>query len=115
MILFRALLAIFVVAILTYTSFTVANHGLNLLPVFFGDMWEMTWPGQFNLDFLSFLMLGGLWLAWRHHFSAAGIALGLAVFAGGMPLLASYLLLHSFRTNGDINALLLGEARVKKG
>jgi hypothetical protein len=28
-----------------------------------------------------------------------------------MPLLAAYLLVHSFRTGGDIKAMLLGEGR----
>jgi len=60
-----------------YTSVVVARHGLGLLPIFFGDMATMTWPGQFNLDFLSLLTLSGLWVAWRHRYSAAGLVLGL--------------------------------------
>ncbi len=109
--LFRAYLVAWIVGITAYTSVTISNHGLNLLPVFFGDMASMAWPGQFNLDFFSFLCLGGLWLAWRHHFSLGGIALGLFIFAGGMPFLASYLIYHSFRSGGDIKIMLLGEGR----
>jgi hypothetical protein len=109
--LFRFYLAAWIVGIIAYTSVTVANHGLDLLPVFFGDMAKMAWPGQFNLDFFSFLCLGGLWLAWRHHFSLGGIALGLFIFAGGMPFLASYLIYHSIRSGGDMKRLLLGEVR----
>lgn len=112
--LFRLYLAAIVVAIAAYTSVTIANHGLNLVPVFFGDIAKMGWPGQFNLDFLSFLMLGGLWLAWRHHFSIGGILLGLFIFAGGMPFLASYLLFHSFKSGGDVRVLLLGERRAQQ-
>ena len=37
--------------IVGYTSVTIAGHGWNLLPVFFGQMVAMGWPGQFNLDF----------------------------------------------------------------
>lgn len=114
MLLFRLFLAACIVIITAYTSVTVANHGLNLLPVFFGDMAEMAWPGQFNLDFFSFLMLGGIWLAWRNHFSALGIGLGLFIFAGGMPFLATYLLIESYRAGGDIKIVLLGEARARQ-
>lgn len=109
--LFRAYLFAWIIGITAYTSVTVAYHGLDLLPIFFGDMAKMAWPGQFNLDFLSFLCLGGLWLAWRHKFSLAGIALGLFIFAGGMPFLATYLLIHSYRCRGDVRVLLLGPER----
>ena len=72
------------IAILGYTSVTIADHGLNLLPVFFGDMAKMAWPGQFNLDFMTFLMLAGIWVSWRHQFSPAGLALGVIAVFGGM-------------------------------
>jgi hypothetical protein len=108
---FRIYLATIIIVIGIYTAIVVGNHGMYLFPIFFADIAKMEWPGQFNMDFLSFLMLGGLWLAWRHQFNAAGIALGLFIFAGGMPFLATYLLVHSYRTNGDVKALLLGEQR----
>lgn len=57
-------------------------------------MAAMTWPGQFNADFMTFLSLSGLWIAWRHHFSAGGMALG-------------------FRTQGDVKALLFGVRRAR--
>ena len=111
MTLFRVFLATCLIAIVGYTAITIANRGANLLPVFFGDMAEMAWPGQFNLDFTTFLMLAGLWVAWRHHFSASGIALGVVAVFGGMLFLSAYLLVHSFKTGGDVKALLLGETR----
>lgn len=108
---FRLFLLACLCAIAAYTAVTIAGHGMNLLPVFFGDMAEMGWPGQFNLDFLCFLVLSALWVAWRHHFSAAGLALGLVALFGGMLFLSVYLLVQSYRTQGDVRALLLGEAR----
>ena len=93
------------------TGVVVANHGLDLLPVFFGDMTKLAWPGQFNLDFTCMLALSGLWVAWRHRFGAAGVVLGLAAFFGGALFLSAYLLVESFRADGDIGALLLGRAR----
>jgi hypothetical protein len=107
----RALLVLIFLAIIIYTSVTTGLHGWNLLPVFFGDMMQMSWPGQFNLDFFTFLLLSGVWLAWRHDFSAAGLALGVVGVFGGMLFLSAYLLVASFRANGDMRVLLLGARR----
>ncbi len=112
--LFRLFLAACLLIIIGYSSVTIANHGMNLLPVFFGDMAAMAWPGQFNLDFFTFLLLSGLWVSWRHQFSPAGLGLALIAVFGGMLFLSGYLLFHSFKTNGDIKALLLGEARARQ-
>jgi hypothetical protein len=88
---------------------TIMNHGWNLLPVFFGDMKAMTWPGQFNLDFMTFLILTGVWLAWRHRFSAKGLLYGLLGLFGGMLFLAPYLLITSYQVNGDMTKLFMGD------
>lgn len=110
---FRILLAALSTAVIVYTVIVVSNHGLGLFPIFFGDIAQMAWPGQFNLDFLTFLILTGVWLAWRHEFSPAGICLGLVAPLGGMPYLAAYLFIHSYRTKGDMTALLVGESRAQ--
>lgn len=106
---FRLFLAAYLVALLSYTGVTIANHGLNLLPVFFGDIALMAWPGQFNFDFLGFLILSAVWVAWRHRFSAAGLALAVLAFFGGMAFLSAYLLIQSYRTHDNPARLLLGE------
>ncbi len=111
MTLFRLFLATCLVAIAAYTSVTIANHGWNLLPVFFADMAEMGWAGQFNLDFMTFLALSAIWVAWRHQFSAAGLGLAVLAFFGGMLFLATYLLIHLQRSRGDMKVVLLGEGR----
>lgn len=108
---FRVLWASVIVVVGVYTAFVVAEHGLGLLPVFFGDMAQMAWPGQFNLDFFCFLLFSGSWLAWRHHFSPAGLALGLGGVFLGAPYLSVYLLVQSVRVEGDVAALLLGPTR----
>ena len=108
---FRIFLLTCLIILVGYTSVTISREGWNLLPVFFGDMAAMGWPGQFNLDFFTFLLLAGLWVAWRHHFTAAGIVLGLIAVFGGMGFLSIYLLFHSYRTGGDMAALLLGPQR----
>jgi hypothetical protein len=106
MTLFRLLLATIFVVILGYTAVVVQNHGLGLLAVFFGDMAAMAWPGQFNLDFMCMLALSGLWVAWRHGFNGAGLALGLAAFFGGALFLSAYLLVESYRCGGDVEKLI---------
>lgn len=105
---FRAYLVIVLVCLTGYTLIVGSIHGWNLLPVFFSDIGKMTWPGQFNLDFMAFLSLSGLWVAWRHHFSGVGIALGVLAFFGGMMFLAPYLLWASAQPAGDVRTLLLG-------
>ncbi len=107
---FRILLAVIFVAIAGYTAIVIANHGMNLLPVFFGDMATMAWPGQFNLDFMCMLTLSGLWVAWRHEFSPGGIALGVLAFFGGAFFLSAYLLIVTARVQ-DARTLLLGPGR----
>lgn len=111
---FRGVLALLFAIVVSYTAVVITNHGLGLLPVFFGDMAEMAWPGQFNLDFMSFLTLSGIWLAWRHEFSPVGLALGILGLFGGMPMLSAYLFVASRQTDGDWAALLLGPARAKR-
>lgn len=108
---FRALLVAMWLLIAGYTSVVVARHGLGLLPIFFGDMATMTWPGQFNLDFLCMLTLSGLWVSWRHHFSAAGLVLGLLAVFGGAFFLTTYLLIVSVQANGQVRQILLGRGR----
>ena len=110
---FRVLLVAIFVTIAVYTSIVIANHGMGLLQVFFADMAEMAWPGQFNLDFMCMLMLSALWVAWRHHFSPAGLGLGVVAFFGGAPFLTAYLLINSFAVEGDVRSLLLGPSRAQ--
>jgi hypothetical protein len=111
---FRIFLSVVVTCLGVYTLGVVFKHGLNLLPIFFGDIQAMNWPGQFNFDFLTFLLLSGVWLSWRHKFSAGGIFLGIIALFGGMMFLAPYLLYASFQCRGDVRVLLLGTARARE-
>jgi hypothetical protein len=108
---FRILLIVLWATIVGYTAVVIANHGIGLLNVFFGDMAAMGWPGQFNLDFMSLLTLSGLWVAWRHRFSSAGMALGALAFFGGGLFLTTYLFIVSVQAGGDMREVLLGKAR----
>ncbi|MBL8771774.1 MAG: hypothetical protein JNK30_10365 [Phenylobacterium sp.] len=112
---FRILLAAMWVTLLVYTGMVIAEHGMGLVPIFFGDIARMAWPGQFNLDFLLFLMLAGLWTAWRNDFSPLGLALAPVALFGGAGFMLPYLLLLTVQTGGDMRAVLLGRRRAAAG
>lgn len=105
---FRGFLIVIWIALAVYTGMVISKYGINLFPDFFGDMSALTWPGQFNLDFMGFLALSAIWTAWRNGFSAGGLGLGVVAFFGGIGFLAPYLLYLSIKTDGDARAMLLG-------
>ncbi|MEM6555256.1 MAG: hypothetical protein AAF642_05235 [Pseudomonadota bacterium] len=109
MTLLRLYALIFLIVLTVYTGIVMANHGANLVPIFFNDMAAMAWPGQFNLDFMGFLILSTLWIGWRHDYSLIGWLLTPLALFGGMMFLTVYLLIMSFRVDGDLKALLIGE------
>ena len=103
----RTVLVVHLAFLTAYTLIVVSNHGWNLFPVWFADLAAMGWPGQFDLDFMGFLMLSALWTAWRHKFSALGLALAPVAFFGGMVFLSIYVLILSLGAS-DIKAIVLG-------
>lgn len=107
----RAFMAILFAVIVIYTVLVIAEHGPAFLVLFFEDIAAMTWNGQFNLDFLGFLTLSALWVAWRNGFTPVGLLLALGAFFLGVPFLTGYLLVLSFRTDGDAARILLGDRR----
>jgi hypothetical protein len=110
---FRVFLVLLFGATFWYTAVVGINHGWDILPLFFGDIAIMNWAGQFNLDFMCHLMLSGLWIAWRNHYSTLGILLGILALVGGILLLTVYLLIVSYQANGDTRVILLGSQRVQ--
>ena len=97
---FRILLIALLLNIIVYTAIVIGGHGANLVPDFVGDIAAVGWPGQFNVDFMSFLVLSALWVAWRHHFNPAGLALAVPALFGGIMFLAPYLLIASICRTG---------------
>jgi hypothetical protein len=106
---FRLFLILVFSVITLYTGVVIMHHGMSLLPVFFGDMAAMAWPGQFNLDFLCMLMLSSLWVAWRHRFTPVGCVLGLLALFLGSFFLSLYLLVESRRCGNNLVVLLTGQ------
>ena len=112
---FRVFLFGIIAVVGVYTTSVLASYGiLVLLPNFFGEMSQLNWQGQFNLDFFMFLLLSGFWIAWRNQFSLAGVLLGIGGVVLGAPYLAAYLLFLSFKLEGDVPSMLLGERSVRR-
>jgi hypothetical protein len=109
MTLLRIVLVVHLALLTAYTAIVVGNHGINLFPAFFGDIAAMGWAGQFNFDFIGFLVLSALWTAWRNSFSPLGLLLGVVAFFGGMAFLSIYVLILSLHAR-DIQDILLGNA-----
>ena len=75
--------------------------------VFFGDFGH-PWRAQFYTDFGLHLLLVAVWMVYRTRSLAVGLLCGvLAINLGGVFTLA-YLIIASFRTQGDMRKLLLG-------
>ena len=108
----RVLLVAMLVTLVIYTGFAIVNDGPFFFAIAAGDVAALGWPGQFNLDFVCYLILSAIWVAWRHKFSMIGIGLGLIASVGGIIFLSIYLLIASYRANGDVREILLGEQMV---
>ena len=109
MTLLRLFLIISVVIIYAITFVVSTSNGANWPSVFFGDILEMNWRSQFNVDFLIHLFLLATWIAWRERFTIKGYLFGfLSIFLGGMFGFL-YILYASYQVKGDARRLLLGE------
>jgi len=96
------------VILMGYSALVIAEHGLGLLPIFFGDMAELGWPGQFNLDFMLMLFVSASWTMWRNRFSMAGVCLGVAAFFLGASFLLPYLAYLIAKHRGNMSDVLIG-------
>ena len=105
---FRLLLSIITVGMAAYTLAVIAQDGINLLPHFLSPIFALTWQGQFNADFSIYLLLAGLWIAWRGGFTGGSIALAVVSACLGILLLAPYLIVLINRTGGNAEHLLMG-------
>lgn len=95
------------VGLLTVIAFK--NEGTNLFSIFIANIQAMNWNGQFNLDFSSYLILSGLWIAWRSKFSTSSIIFAILSAILGIIVFAPYLLYLLKKENGDLKKLLIGD------
>ncbi len=92
-----------------YTLLVIEQHGLGLLPIFFGDIGTLAWPGQFNLDFLFMLVISASWTAWRNGFTAKGLGLAVVAFFMGAAFLLAYLPWLIWKHDANPRLILLGD------
>jgi len=105
----RILTACLWLVLIGFTAWVLMRDGPGpLLPTFFGAIGEGHWPGQFNADFLTFLVLSGVWTAWRGGFTPASMLLGVVAFFIGGGFLLAYLFVLTGRHRDDPQAILLG-------
>lgn len=104
----RNFIALLFLGIMIYSTIVILKEGPNFMLPFLGNLASVTWQGQFNLDFASYLLLSGLWIAWREGFSGRGILLGGIAAVLGMMVFAPYLLVRLHQSDGDLSRLLLG-------
>ena len=105
---FPALVAVFSATVAIYTAVVIGSEGLNLFDVFLGNMQAWNWSGQFNLDFLMYLLLSGLWIAWRERFSLRGLILGALASVLGIVFFGPLLMFWWWKADGRLEGLLLG-------
>ncbi|WP_298148720.1 hypothetical protein [Flavobacterium sp.] len=105
----KIFLVLQVLLVLVYTGLTINNAGWSLFHVFINDILAVSWNGQFNIDFSSYLVLSGVWILWRNKFSSKSIFLALAAAIIGFIVFGSYLLYLSIKEKGDVTRILVGE------
>ena len=104
----RRLLIAMTGVIVVLTLVVVVQEGPNLLPAFLGPILGLTWQGLFNADFACYLVLSGVWMAWRGGFTRASIALGILAPPLGVLFFAPYLIYLMGQAGGDPKGVLLG-------
>ena len=104
----KGLLIIQTVGLLIYTVIAIQNDGANFLVRAQEFTTSMTWMGQFALDFLCYLILSALWVAWRNKFSTNSIVIAMVAMILGIIVFAPYLLYSIFKEKGDLKRVLIG-------
>jgi hypothetical protein len=88
------------------TVHAVQTLGLDAANVFFSDF-AHAWRAQFYTDFLLHVAPIAAWIFWREPSRAVGALCALGALSGGMFTLL-YVLVATFRADGDPRRLLLG-------
>jgi hypothetical protein len=101
--LFTSTLFIFAASI--YVAITA---GINWPAVSFGDLLNLDWRSHINVDFLLHLCLFAIWVAWREGFTPNGFLFGFLCIVLGAMFGCPYLLMATYKANGDLKAMLLG-------
>lgn len=106
--LFKPLLIIQTITLLTYTFIAFKNEGADLLSVFLTNIQSLNWNGQFNADFMCYLTLSGIWIMWRNKFTLSSIFIAIIAMIMGIIVFAPYILYLFVKEKGDAKKLLIG-------
>lgn len=107
--LIKSLLIFQTCALLIYTVIVIRKEGWSLFQIIFNNIIDLSWNGQFNLDFSCYLALSGIWIMWRHKFSLTSILVAIPVMIIGIIAFAPYLLYLLLKEKSDLKKVLLGE------
>jgi hypothetical protein len=108
MTLLRAFLFVSTLVIFAVSIYVVIAAGINWPTTYFSDLLNLDWRSQFNTDLLICLCLFAIWVTWREGFTPKGFLFGfLSLFWGGM-FGCPYLLLATYKANGNPKVMLLG-------
>ncbi|MEP1443451.1 MAG: hypothetical protein ABJK39_10635 [Hyphomicrobiales bacterium] len=105
---FRILITLILLGLIGYGLILVLNGRFDFITPILTTVPALTWQGHINLDFLSYLVVAGVWIAWRSGFTPAGTAIGVLSILSGMLFFAPYLLYQISRSGNDPRKLLLG-------
>jgi hypothetical protein len=84
----------------------VTSLGFDGGKVFFDDF-EQPWRAQFNTEFFLHVLPITAWVFWRESSKITGLLCAVGTMFGGIFTLP-YLLIATFREQGDIRRVLLG-------
>ncbi|MEP3629530.1 MAG: hypothetical protein ABJN04_05960 [Hyphomicrobiales bacterium] len=105
---FRILITLILLGLIGYGLILVLDGRFDFVTPFLTTVPALTWQGHINLDFLSYLVVAGVWIAWRSGFTPIGITIGVLSTLLGMLFFAPYLLYQITRSDNDPRKLLLG-------
>jgi len=104
----RILITFILLGLTGYALILVLDGRFDFVTPFLSTIPALTWQGHINLDFLSYLVLAGVWIAWRSGFTPTGNMLGVLSVLSGMLFFALYLLYQISRSDNNPRKLLLG-------
>ena len=96
------------VLIYLVTVLAIVDSGFNWPAVFLGDILQLNWRSQFNIDFVIHLILLGVWVSWREGFTAKAYVFGFLSFIMGGMFGVPYILYAFIKAKGDVRKALLG-------
>ncbi|MEM7412165.1 MAG: hypothetical protein AAF430_18195 [Myxococcota bacterium] len=105
----RIFLVLATTSIYMLTVVATTSEGPNWPAVAIGDLMALGWRAQFDLDFVVYLILFAVWVAWREGGTPRGYALALLSFPMGGMFGFPYVLYATFAAKGDPRSVLLGK------